>query len=167
MAGRCPAYTVRTLDPAGAWIDVDIFLHDGGRVTGWTEGLQRGEEMGLTGPGGGGIGTGGWQGLIGDETALPVVLRMIESLPANARGQACIRVPHADDPQEVAMPPGFRLDWVTGTPLLVLLERLDPPTGDRFVLFAEEKAEAEQARAWMTARGIEKGESRAAACWIA
>lgn len=162
-----PAYTVRRLDPGGAWIDVDIFLHDGGRVTGWTEGLKGGEEVGLTGPGGGGIGQGGWQGLIGDETALPVVLRMIKALPANARGRAFIRVPHADDAQEVAVPPGFRLDWVTGTPLVDLLDRLDPPAGDRFVFFAGEKAEAEQARSWMTARGIEKSESRAAAYWIA
>lgn len=167
QAWHRPAYTVRALDPAGEWIDVDIFLHDGGRVTGWTETLRGGEEVGLTGPGGGGIGHGGWQGLIGDETALPVVLRMIEALPPDARGRALIRVPHADDAQEVALPPGFRLDWITGTPLLDLLDELSPPAGNRFVFFAGEKAEAEQARLWMTARGIEKGESRAAAYWAA
>ena len=160
-----PAYTVRKLDPAGGWIDVDIFLHDGGRVTAWTETLKGGEEVGLTGPGGGGLGQGGWQGLIGDETALPVVLRMIEALPPEARGQAFIRVPHAEDTQDVALPPGFRLHWITGRPLTHLLDELSPPAGNRFLFFAGEKAEAEQARLWMTARGIEKGESRAAAYW--
>lgn len=167
QAWHRPAYTVRALDPGCAWIDVDIFLHDGGRVTAWTETLRGGEEVGLTGPGGGGIGHGGWHGLIGYETALPVVLRMIEALPPDARGRALIRVPHAEDAQKVALPPGFRLDWITGTSLPDLLEELSPPASNRFVFFAGEKAEAEQARAWMTARGIEKSESRAAAYWIA
>ena len=75
--------------------------------------------------------------------------------------------PLVQPPSEHRPPPGFRLDWIAGAPLPDLLEELSPPAGNRFVFFAGEKAEAEQARAWMTARGIEKSESRAAAYWTA
>lgn len=163
-----PPYTIRAMDPGGGWLDTDIFLHDGGRVTAWTETLQPGDAVALTGPGGGGLVQAGWMGLVGDETALPVILRTIEALPQTARGQAFIRVPHPDDAQPVALPPGFRLKWVTpdsGLSLPDLLHRLTPPAGDRHIFFAAERAEAEAARLWMTAQGIGKGESRAASYW--
>jgi len=160
-----PAYTIRALDPDGAWLDTDIFLHDGGRITEWTDTLQGGEPVGLTGPGGGGTFNARWQALIGDETALPVILRMIEALPTEARGQAEICVPDARDAQPVTLPPGFRLHWRVGQRPLERLQHLTFPASDRFIFFASEKAEAETARTWMTAHGIDKGESRSAAYW--
>lgn len=160
-----PAYTIRALDPDGRWLDTDVFLHDGGRVTAWTQTLQGGETVALSGPGGGGTSSAPWQGLIGDETALPVILRMIEVLPPDTRGRALIHIPDARDAQPVALPPGFRLDWVTSEDPPALLRHLWPPAAGRFVFFAAEKAEAEAARSWMTAHGLDKTESRAAAYW--
>lgn len=37
-----PVYTIRALDPKGAWLDTDVFVHQGGRVTAWTEHVQAG-----------------------------------------------------------------------------------------------------------------------------
>lgn len=163
-----PPYTVRAMDPLGNWIDIDIFLHAGGRVTNWSAGLKPGDPVGLTGPGGGGTIAADWVGLIGDETALPVILRMIQALPATACGQAFVCVPDPGDVQQVALPHRLRLVWIIGASMeapVALLDRLMLPPSRRFVFFAGEKAQAEAARLWMARAGLTKDESRAAAYW--
>lgn len=114
-----PVYTVRHIEGAGAEtrIAVDIFLHDGGRVTAWSESLQPGQEVGLMGPSGGDIpegsgGTAPWFGLYGDETALPAMARILAGLPENARGVAVLRVPQPADRQELTHPAGITLRWL-------------------------------------------------------
>ncbi|MDB5665526.1 siderophore-interacting protein [Cypionkella sp.] len=42
-----PVYTVRDIDPAGAWLDLDVYLHEGGRVTEWTQNAMQGTWVGL------------------------------------------------------------------------------------------------------------------------
>ncbi len=165
-----PTYTIRAMDPAGTWLDTDIFLHDGGRVTAWTGTVRPGDEIGLTGPGGGGLAKGDWVGLIGDETALPVVIRMIEALPETAQGRAAIFVPHADDAQPVKTPAGVVLDWVTpdrGLSPLGYLQQMETPAEGRFVFFAAERKQSASAREWLTAQGFGRGEFRSAAYWTA
>lgn len=49
--------------------------------------------------------------LVGDETALPAVLNIVASLPADARGRVVLEVPHADDVREVVRPAGVTIDW--------------------------------------------------------
>ncbi len=163
-----PPYTVRALDPAGAWLDVDIFLHEGGRVTEWTENVREGDVVALTGPGGSGLVSAPWVGFVGDETALPVILRMVEALPEEARGVAAICVADPRDAQPVRHPPGLRLDWVTperGLTPLQVLQAIAVPEGDRFVFFAGERRQAAAARDWLARAGLERGEFRAAAYW--
>ncbi len=42
-----PVYTTRAFDPAGEWLDFDIFLHDGARVTDWTYAAVACDPVGL------------------------------------------------------------------------------------------------------------------------
>lgn len=163
-----PPYTVRAIDPLGSWIDIDIFLHAGGRVTNWSAGLKPGNPVGLTGPGGGGTIAADWVGLVGDETALPVILRMIQAFPATTCGQAFICVPDPGDVQHTPVPPKLRLIWIieaSGETPLSLLDRLALPASRRSVFFAGEKSQAEAARLWMARAGLTKDECRAAAYW--
>lgn len=165
-----PPYTIRAMDPAARWIDLDVFRHDGGRVTEWCDDLRPGDAIALTGPGGKGIRQAGWLGLVGDETALPVILRAVEAAGPQVRGQVAILVPDAADAQPVAGPAGLRIDWVVrdGTvSALDLFRALVPPGADRFLFFAGERQEAQAARAHAEGLGLAAGEFLAAAYWTA
>jgi len=165
-----PPYTIRHMDPDAGWIDVDIFVHEGGRVTEWTETVRPGDEMALTGPGGRNVKQAAWMGLVGDETALPVILRALDAARPDTRGQAYILIADPADAQPVDLPDGMSLDWVLrrdGATLPDLLRQLSPPATDRHVFFAGERQEASDARAISLGMGLSSAEFHAAAYWTA
>ncbi|XSG81098.1 MAG: DUF2218 domain-containing protein [Methyloligella sp. ZOD6] len=86
-------YTVRSIDEAASTINIDFVLHpDAGPGAGLAETATIGDEIGIMGPGGGGLVDADWYLFIGDETALPAITRMLEALPAGASGKAVIEV---------------------------------------------------------------------------
>lgn len=167
-----PAYTTRAIRPrpdGSASIDLDVFLHAGGRVTEWTRTLRPGAEIALTGPGGGrGAGDAAWVGLIGDETAFPVIARILSDLAPATTGQATVFVAEEGDRQDLARPEGVTLDWVIrgqGSLPTDVLATMEFPETDRFIFFAAEGAEALWARDNLLSRGLGKGEFRASTYW--
>lgn len=165
-----PPYTISALDPAGHWLDTDVFVHEGGRVTDWIETAQPGAAMMIAGPGGKSVRQAPWLGLVGDETALPVILRTLQAAGPETRGQVFILVPDPADAQAVAAPEGVRVTWVLrdeGVDLLALLRRLDLPEGPRSVFLAGERAEATAAREIAAGMGLGPDEFRAASYWTA
>ncbi|MBN9675516.1 siderophore-interacting protein [Salipiger bermudensis] len=166
-----PVYTTRAIEVSGAAarITFDVFRHAGGRVTEWCDRVAPGAEIAMTGPGGGGLPEmAGWMGLVGDETALPVMIRILEAMPDNTRGEAVLFVPDAADIQSLRHPEGVSLRWVLRggdeTPLAAL-KTLIVPAQDRYVFFAGEKVQALAARAWLPEQGLKKGEFISAAYW--
>ncbi|GAB2472713.1 siderophore-interacting protein [Promicromonospora xylanilytica] len=118
-------YTVRAARPDLTEIDVDFVLHggtdEGAGVTaghGPGAGFARAAEPGLRV----GILDQGisyderhehdWTLLVADESGLPAVAGICESLPADARGIAVVEVPTAGDRQEIRAPSGVELRWV-------------------------------------------------------
>ncbi|WP_299772598.1 siderophore-interacting protein [uncultured Tateyamaria sp.] len=104
-----PVYTVR----AQRWaeIDVDVFLHEGGRASEWALGVASGTSVALIGPGGGGVLDAARVVLAGDETAYPAISRIIESLPGQTRGKV-ILLSHAKQqdypvPHHVGLTPAW------------------------------------------------------------
>jgi len=165
-----PAYTVRDICPEGRWIDFDIFRHEGGRVNDWAALLTMGEEVGITGPGGTGHVDAPWVGLLGDETALPAIARMIRGAPASSRGEAVILVPTESDIQPVACPEGISLRWIfrdRGDTLIDAFRMMPIPEGPRYVFFAAEKSDAALAREHAAVVGLKRGEVHALAYWTA
>lgn len=169
-----PVYTVREITceaDGSARIDFDIFLHDGGRVTDWSKSVAIGEEVALTGPNGGRADhQAGWQLLIGDETAVPVIARQLAALPENTKGKVVLFVPDTADIQALAHPACMTIQWVLRkerqTPLGALHAEPLPPT-DRFVFFAAERAEAVAARGYLAEQGLPRDEFHSAAYWTA
>lgn len=109
-------------------------------------------------------------GLIADETAVPVVARILAQADPAVTGQAVLVVPSPEDRQEIAGPSGVQVTWLyrsegktplDGLPLLAL------PDSDRYVLFAAEKSEAAAAKEALTERGLVRGEFLAASYWSA
>jgi NADPH-dependent ferric siderophore reductase len=119
-------YTVRAARPDLNEIDVDFVLHA-------AEDETPGDPEHASGPGAGfaqaadlGMRVGildqgitfdashahGWTLLVTDESGLPAVAGICESLPDDTRGTAVIEVPTAGDKQEFRAPSGVEIRWV-------------------------------------------------------
>lgn len=162
-----PVYTVRDLDGAAGWLDFDIFVHEGGGASEWSASVQPGAEVGVMGPGGGWVPEARHVTLIGDETALPAIARILSLLPASAEGSAHVAAAAADLP-DLPRPAGMALHRLEGHGALVpALEAVELPGADRFMWFAAEKRLAEAARKVLRGRGLGKSEMMAAGYWAA
>lgn len=107
-------YTVRSLDVATGRLDIDFVLHaDAGPGAALAETTQIGAEIGVIGPGGGGLVDADWYLFAGDETALPAIARMLEHLPTQACGQAFIEVADDGEVQQLDCPAGIEVTWLS------------------------------------------------------
>ena len=170
-------YTVRSIDRARSTIDVDFFLHDSsGPGGGWARQARPGDLVGAAGPGGGGIGKANWYLLAGDETALPAIARILESLPATVRGIAAIEIGGETERQALAAPPGIAIEWLyrenggaaCRRSLLDAVQSADfPVPGEsRFAWVGCEAGLAKKIRAYLrTERAFTKSDQLVVAYW--
>src|SRR5690606_14755609 len=78
----------------------------------WAAQAAIGQQIGLSGPGGRTAQPAAWMLLAGDETALPAIARIGESLPADTRGVVLIEVQSPADQIELSLPSGMTLLWL-------------------------------------------------------
>jgi NADPH-dependent ferric siderophore reductase len=169
-------YTIRRIDAGAGEIDIDFVRHeDAGPGAAWAERAQAGDIVGIMGPGGRGIAPAEWYLLAGDETALPAIGRMLETLSADARGIALVEVADAGEEQAIAHPPGLSLVWLprdgaapgTTTSLVEAVRGVEWPDTDN--VFAWAGAEFEAFRAirthWRRERGLDRHRHLAVAYW--
>jgi NADPH-dependent ferric siderophore reductase len=121
-------YTVRAARPAARELDVDLVLHGAtGPASAWAERAAVGDEVVLVGPNARFDGPRGgveWQLpadpscllLAGDETAVPAICAITESLPAGTRARVLLEVPTDDDALPLAAPTGTEITWLPRTP---------------------------------------------------
>lgn len=126
---RCPmrTYTVRAARPSVNEIDIDFAVHgDSGPATRWATRAAVGQELIVIGPdartlvagdtpvGGVEFRPGGARRILlaGDETAAPAICGILESLPADACGQAFIEVVTARDAVRLHAPSGITITWL-------------------------------------------------------
>lgn len=106
-------YTVRSVDVARGCIELDFVLHaDAGPGSAFAAQARVGDSIGIVGPGGGGLVEAEWYCFAGDETALPAIARMLEALPATARGTAYIEVADASEIQPLTYDCDVTLEWL-------------------------------------------------------
>lgn len=113
-------YTVRALDEAAGELVVDFVAHgDEGPASRWVQAAAGGDEVLVIGPDGPPVG--GWEWhpgaattllIAGDETAMPAIAGILESLPAGAQGVAFIEVSTAADVVELTVPAGVAVTWL-------------------------------------------------------
>lgn len=169
-----PVYTIRAIDPAAGWLEVDIFLHGRGRICRWAGLVQRGALVGLIGPGGGYLPMTRHLVLVGDETALPAMARILETAAPDTVGQALILVPDAGAVQPLARPAGVHLRWLfrsAGDSLESGLAAVKLPAaglaGGRHLWIAGERAECQHLRGqFNAASGWAKGETTISGYWV-
>jgi NADPH-dependent ferric siderophore reductase len=117
-------YTVRAARPEALEVDVDFVLHGAtGPASAWAECAVAGDEVVLVGPNARFDGpTGGFEWhppadascllIAGDETAVPAVCAIVESLPPGRRARVLLEVPEADDALDLATPAGVEVTWL-------------------------------------------------------
>lgn len=102
--------TVRRVDRRRGEVDIDVALHGDTAVSRWARTAQPGSPVGVVGPGGGYTPPDADVHLLaGDETALPAMATIVESLPASARVQIVAEVTDASDEQSIGSRP---VQWV-------------------------------------------------------
>ncbi|WP_166848972.1 siderophore-interacting protein [Isoptericola sp. BMS4] len=162
-------YTIRAARPELREIDVDFVLHGhdeddtGGTVAptgpgaGFALTARPGDQVGILDQGAYHRPRPGcaWTLLVADESGLPAVAGICESLPDDARGVAVVEVPTADDRQDFRVPDGVDLRWVErdraasadpalggvpGRASLAVVRDAGLPAGDGYALVAGEQA---------------------------
>jgi NADPH-dependent ferric siderophore reductase len=128
-------YTIRALDPETLRLTLNIVLHGEGPGERWLRTARPGDMIEGIGPRGKitPSPTADWHLFMGDESAMPAILTMTESLPPDADATLVIEVPDPDDEQEIIARARTRASW---------LHRLGGQAGDP-ALLAREAAEVE------------------------
>ncbi|MDI6027325.1 siderophore-interacting protein [Corticibacterium sp. UT-5YL-CI-8] len=170
------AYTVRTLDAEAGWIDVDFVMHeDHGVASSWAVHAELGDTVGVLGPVGRPLKSADWYVLGADETGLPAVGRLLESLSPDTKGIAYLEVENAAEEQELKRPDGFDIRWlhrngdptdtVTGFSDLVCNQSW-PDRDKTFGWFAAEASVAKKVREhWRVTRGLGRDRTLVAGYW--
>ncbi|WP_292578417.1 siderophore-interacting protein, partial [Mesorhizobium sp.] len=107
-------YTIRSLDVAEGWLDIDFVLHPGTETPAATfaQNARVGDIIGMIGPGGGGLAETSNLLLLGDDTALPAIGRMLEELAPSARAEAFIEVDGPQDRVALAAGENIAVRWL-------------------------------------------------------
>nr|WP_163502125.1 siderophore-interacting protein [Halomonas socia] len=110
---KARTYTVRSVDLDAGTFDVDFVLHGDHSVgSRWALNAQPGDIVGVRGPVGRAVPQADWYLLVGDETALPVIARTLESLPKSAKGMAFIEVADESEQQPIELEADIELRWL-------------------------------------------------------
>jgi NADPH-dependent ferric siderophore reductase len=123
-------YTIRQLDPEQRVLTLDIVLHGDGPGERWVRSSRPGDRIEGIGPRGkiSPSPEAEWHLFMGDESAMPAILAMTESLPGDSDATIVLEVPDPEDEQEVAASARTRVSW---------LHRLGAQAGDPAALSAE------------------------------
>jgi len=114
-------YTIRRFDAAELRLDIQFVLHGASPATRFARNAVIGEEIVAEGPRGRTTiaGEADWRLFTGDETALPGIAAMIESLPRGERAVAIIEVAGPEEEQAIETDTAIEIRW---------LHRGGPPT---------------------------------------
>ncbi|MCA1188255.1 MULTISPECIES: siderophore-interacting protein [unclassified Saccharopolyspora] len=108
-------YTIRRRRPERGEVDVEFALHDDAPAADWARRARPGDPAGIFD-----IGVSylppddaRHQLLVGDESAVPAILAILEHAPDDLRADVVLEVPEtADIRSDVTAPPGARVRWV-------------------------------------------------------
>ena len=171
-------YTVRSIDPVSGEIDIDFVMHEGDSMPGAAWGAQAlpGDVLGMLDGTGGNVHPYDRYIFCGDETALPVIARLVEEMPAGKRVSVFVEIEDAAEEQVITSKADLDWHWLhrNGRPVGTtgLLETAmraydwtGAETGTQFFAGCE-KREAKALRAFaINERGLSRADVRAGAYW--
>ena len=168
-------YTIRALDPAALTLTLNIVLHGQGPGERWLRSARPGDTIEGIGPRGKitTSPTADWHLFMGDESAMPAILTMTESLPADADATLIIEVPDPEDEQELNAVARSRISWLhrlggkAGDPALLAAEaaEVELPRGAGHVYLFGEAAVVLRLREILASRGVPADQVSPKAYW--
>jgi NADPH-dependent ferric siderophore reductase len=132
-------YTPRRFDRGTRELDVDFILHGDGPASTWASQAAVGQTLAIAGPGRNYVidTAADWFLLAGDDTAIPAISTILESLPAHLAAQVFLEVVDRDDEVEIPAHPRATITWLhrgpdathAGGPLEASLRNYPLPDG--------------------------------------
>ena len=137
-------FTPRTWNPETTELEIDFVLHGEGIASEWAANVKPGDQAVISGrPQGTYLldHDADWYILAGDETALPAIATIIETLPASIPAQVYIEVRDNAEEQELLNLPLVQVFWLhrksnktsPGQMLLSALHHISVPKGNGYV----------------------------------
>jgi NADPH-dependent ferric siderophore reductase len=107
-------YTPRRFDREARELEVDFILHGEGPASSWAERAAVGQTLMVAGPGRNYVidPSAEWFLLAGDDTAIPAISTILESLPASAAARVLIEVVDRADEEEIPARPNTPVTWL-------------------------------------------------------
>jgi NADPH-dependent ferric siderophore reductase len=132
-------YTPRRFDREARELDIDFVLHGEGPASTWAAQAATGQTLTIAGPGRHYVvdEAADWFLLVGDDTAIPAISTILESLPAKTIARVFIEVTDGDDEIELPQHPNATVTWLhrgpdpthAGGPLEATLKNYVMPEG--------------------------------------
>ena len=168
-------YTIRSLDREALTLTLNIVLHGQGPGERWLRSARPGNTIEGIGPRGKitTSPTADWHLFMGDESAMPAIVTMTESLPPDADASLVIEVPGPDDEQEPFAAARTRVSWLhrlggrAGEPALLATEaaEVELPRGAGHVYLFGEAAVVLTLREIFASRGVAADQVSPKAYW--
>ncbi|CAM3895992.1 siderophore-interacting protein [Kibdelosporangium persicum] len=157
-------YTVRRIDHESGELDIDFVLHgDSGPASAWACAATPGDRIGVLSdrseyqPA-----DADWQLLVGDETAVPAVAGILESLAPGTQATVLLEVAESFARIELTIPAGAEVSWLNrgtarGGAVIEALRSSTFPEGKPYAWVAGESSLATSIRRYLVnERGIDK-----------
>jgi NADPH-dependent ferric siderophore reductase len=168
-------YTIRNMDPVAKTISIDFLLHGDTPAPTWAREAKPGDTLEARGPRGGTVlrPEADWHLLTGDETCIPAIAHILETMPAQAKAFVFIEV--ADRSGEIALESQAHaaIRWVhrNGAPAgpseimnRVVQDFLLPPgTGHAYII--GETSNVRRQRHTLIARGLTRDQISSEGYW--
>ena len=169
------SYTARRQDPLAGEIEIDFVLHGDGPAAAWAAAAVAGAPLGVAGGGSLGDRPAGSLLLVGDETAIPAISRILGGAAPSVEGVVLLEVAGAEEEQPLAVPAGMSVRWLhrgnlvpgESTLLVDAVAGIDRPEGDDvFAWVGAESAAVRAIRADLRARwGLGRAQHHAIGYW--
>jgi NADPH-dependent ferric siderophore reductase len=169
------SYTARRQDPERGELEIDFVLHGDGPAAAWAAAATPGAPLGVAGAGSLGERPAEHLLLVGDETALPAIHRILAAAAPTTRGVALVEVAGPAEEQPLPAPPGVAVRWLhrgesapgENTLLADAVAALDRPEGDDvFAWVAAESGVVRTIRADLRGRwGLSRSQHHAIGYW--
>jgi NADPH-dependent ferric siderophore reductase len=167
-------YTIGSLDKAAKRLDIDFVLHGDSPSGNWARDAKPGDRIDAMGPRGRVVlnPAADWHLLTGDETCIPGILGILETLPSHAHAWAFIEIADAADRQPVNCKARLDFQWLergsAGGPSEFMLDRVRAfklPSGHGHAYIIGETSNVRAQRHELLARGMAKEQIAAEGYW--
>ena len=165
-------YTIRAYDPVEQQLDIDFVLHGDSPAVRWAKNAVVGSALAVTGPRGRTSvrGHADLRLFVGDETAIPGIFHMAESLAPEERARIFLEISNEADVQPLAARAEVELTWhvrgqASDSVLPAVLTAYELPKGAIQAVVIGQTAMVRAVRQGLIARGVLKDSIAAEGYW--